>query len=62
MRHQGVPAYLAPWYAPMQAVYAEETVRMLGGGNVRSEILGWEPHEPLDGLPTLVTGSKILWD
>jgi tRNA A-37 threonylcarbamoyl transferase component Bud32 len=62
MRHQGVPEYLAPWYAPMQAAYAEETVRMLGGGNVRSEILGWEPHEPLDGLPTLVTGSKILWE
>ncbi|HEY6458910.1 MAG TPA: serine/threonine-protein kinase [Polyangiaceae bacterium] len=62
MRHHGVPEYLAPWYAPMQAAYAEETVRLLGGRDVRSDILGWESHEPLDGLPTLVTGSKILWE
>lgn len=62
MRHHGVPEYLAPWYAPMQAAYAEETVRVLGGANVRSELLAWEPHAPMDGLPTVVTGTKVLWE
>jgi eukaryotic-like serine/threonine-protein kinase len=62
MRHEGVPEYLAPWYAPMQAMYAEQTVRILGGKNVTSELLPWQPFGDVDGLPTLVTGSKILWE
>jgi hypothetical protein len=61
-KHTGVPEYLAPWFAPMQAAYAEETVRALGGKNVRSEVLAWEPHTPFHGLATVVTGSKVLWE
>jgi len=60
--HEGVPEYLAPWYAPMQAVYAEETVRFLGGKSVKSEMLPWQPFGEVDGLPTLITGSRIRWE
>ena len=60
--HEGVPEYLAPWYAPMQAAYAEEIVRFLGGKGVTSEVLPWRPAAPLDGLPTVITGTRVRWD
>ena len=62
VRHHGVPAYLAPWFAPMQCAYSEETVRLIGGKNVRTEVLPWEPFLETDGLPTVVTGAHVYWE
>jgi hypothetical protein len=60
-RHEGMPEYLAHWYAPMQASYAEEAARILGAKQVTSEILPWERGGDVDGLPTVVTGTRLRW-
>lgn len=61
VRHVGVPEYLAPWYAPMQAAYSEESARILGGKQVTSEMLPWEHEGEVDGLPTVTTGTRVRW-
>jgi tRNA A-37 threonylcarbamoyl transferase component Bud32 len=60
--HEGVPEYLAPWYGPMQAAYAEETIRVLGGKNVKGEALPWHRSGELDGLVLVTTCTRTRWD
>jgi eukaryotic-like serine/threonine-protein kinase len=59
--YAGVPEYLAPWFAPTQAAYAEEVARILGALSVTSELLPWQPFGDVDGLPTLITGTRVRW-
>jgi tRNA A-37 threonylcarbamoyl transferase component Bud32 len=60
-RNVGVPVYLAPWYAAMQRGYSTSTVRALGGRDVVAETLPSEPCEPMSGLPTLTTFTRVSW-
>ena len=60
-RHLGVPEYLAPWYAPMQAAYSEEAARILGARQVTSQVLPWEREGQVDRLPTVTTTTRICW-
>jgi serine/threonine protein kinase len=61
LRHIGVPAYLAPWYAPMQRGYTRETVRILGAANVEVETLPWVEGPEAHGFPTVTTGTRVKW-
>jgi hypothetical protein len=61
LRHAGVPAYLAPWYAPMQRGYSGETARILGAANVETETLPWILGPEAHGFPTVTTATRITW-
>lgn len=61
LRHEGVPEYLAPWYAPMQRGYGAETARILGARNVEAETLPWTEAGNVEGLPTVTTATRVTW-
>lgn len=61
LRHVGMPAYVVPWYAPMQRGYCRETVRLLGGRDVVAESLAPVAGPAVDGLDTVTASTLITW-
>jgi serine/threonine protein kinase len=62
LRHVGMPAYLEPWFAPMQRAYSAETVRMLGGANVEAEPLAVVAGPEVHGFATVTSGTRVSWN
>ncbi len=61
LRRTGVPAYVMRWYAPLQASYFEELVRVLGASFVDTRCLTPEAEGTRSGFEVVTYETELRW-
>jgi|SRR5579859_648241 len=62
IRRTGLPRYIVPWYAPMQAAYMEEIVRQLGATRAESAPRREVPQGTDRGIEVCTLDTDVrLW-
>jgi hypothetical protein len=60
-RSEGIPAYIASWFAPMHGAYTEEGMRIAGAREVALISQSIEPSGRRDGYPLVTVRMELRW-